>query len=113
MIDVALQNAWILYEKSVGKLFHRAFREKIAQTYFTRYGVSINRTMPLLLSHSRERKRVVDELQHDGIDHYLTETLAKSRRRCAGFNFTKRVSIQCCKCDVGLCLGCNLSYLKK
>ena len=62
--------------------------------------------------YSGGRKHVVDELQSNGIDHCLIETLAKSRRRWAGFNCTKRVSSQCSKCDVGLFLGCKMSFHK-
>ena len=62
--------------------------------------------------HSGGRKHVVDELQCNGIDHRLIETLAKSRRRWAGFNWTKSVFSQCFKCDVSLFLGSKLSFHK-
>ena len=99
IIDVAVQNVWTLQKKSAGKLIHRAFKVEIAQTYLARYGVPPKRTMSLSLSHRGGRKRVADELQYDGVDHYLIETPAKFRRRCVGFNCTKRVSSECCKCD--------------
>ena len=71
MIDVAVQNAWTLHKKSAGKLIHRAFKVEIAQAYLARYGVPPKRTMSLSLSHSGGRKRVADELQYNGVDHYL------------------------------------------
>ena len=86
MIDVVVQNAWILLKKSAEKLLHKAFKERaIAQTYLARCGVLPKRTMPLSLSHSGGQKLVADKLQYNGIDHHRIKTPAKSHKGCARF----------------------------
>ena len=69
--------------------------------------------MKLFMSNNRKRKEVVDKQLLDGIENYLIETLEKKRNRCAGDNYTKRISSQCSKCSLALYLGCNLSFHKK
>ena len=113
MVDVTVQNICILHKKSEGNMIHRIFKENLAQTYLARYGTPPKKSTKLFMSNNGGRKRVVDELQYDGIEHYLVETSKKKRRICAGENCTKRISIQCSKCGVGLCLGCNISIYKK
>ena len=113
MVDVTVQNACILHKKSEGNMIHQIFKEDLAQTYLARYGTPPKKSTKLFMSNNGGRKRVVDELQYDGIEHYLVETSKKKRRICAGENCTKRISIQCSKCGVGLCLGCNISFYKK
>ena len=113
MVDVTVQNACILHKKSEGNMIYRIFKEDLAQTYLARYNTPPKKSTKFFMSNNGGRKRVVDELQYNGIEHYLVETSEKKRRICAGDNCTKRISIQCSKCDVGLCLGCNISFYKK
>ena len=113
LVDVTVQNPWLLHKKSGGTMIHRVFKEELAQIYLARYGVPPKKAMSLSMCSSGGRKRVSDELQYDGVEHYLVETPEKTRRRCAGENCAKRVASQCSKCNVGLCLRCNLSYHKK
>ena len=78
-----------------------------ALSYLQRYG-----SPPQLPGPScQKRRRVTDDARYDGYKHYLVEI--PKRRRCAGEFCSKRPFTQCSKCDVGLCVGCNLDYHTK
>ena len=107
LLDISIQNAWILHKKCGGSMPQFDFKEYIALSYLQRYG-----TPPQLPGPScPKRKRVIDDVRYDGFKHYLVEI--PKRRRCAGEFCSKRPFTQCCKCDVGLCVGCNLDYHTK
>ena len=105
-----MQNAWLLHKNSGGDLKQSDFKEQIAQAYLTRFG-----TPPLGAGRPRSyltkgEKRVLEDMRYDGMQHYLVKTQDNKRRRCAGEGCKKRLSSMCSKCDVGLCLQCNLPF---
>ena len=112
LLDVSVQNAWILHKKSGGCLPQLDFKEQIAESYLKRYGIPPKG--PGRPSQGETGcKRVLDDIRFDGIEHYLIETPNRKRRRCAGNLCNKSPSSQCNKCDVGLCLSCNLAFHTK
>lgn len=113
MIDVTVQNAWLLHKKSGGGLSQFEFKEQIAQTYLTRYGTPPKGAGRPPSYSTKGDKRVLEDIRFDGIEHYLVETQDNKRRRCAGEGCKKRPFSQCGKCNVGLCLACNLSFHTK
>ena len=59
-------------------MIHRIFKEDLVYTRLARYGTPPKKSIKLLMSNNGGRKRVVDELQYDGIEHYLVETPEKN-----------------------------------
>ena len=109
MIDVTEQNAWLLHKKCVGELTQFEFKKQIAQTYLTKFG-TLPKTAGRLPSYSTKgEKRVLDDIHFDGIQHCLVET-QENKRRCDREGCQKRPFNQSSKCDVILCLACNLSF---
>ena len=113
LIDVTEQNAWLLHKKCGGELTQFEFKEQIAQTYLTRFGTAPKGSGRTPSHPTKGEKRVLDDIRFDGIHHYFLETQGNKRRRCAGEGCQKRPFSQCSKCDVGLCLACNLSFHTK
>lgn len=102
----------LLHKKSGGNSRQSDFKEYVADVYLTRYG---NRSQGQGRPRSNEVQKdkcFVDNIRYDDISHYLTETPGKKRRRCADDGCQKHPSSQCSKCNVGLCLSCNISYSK-
>ena len=79
IVDVTVKNAWMLHKKSGGNMIHRILKENLVQTYSARYGTPPKKSVELLMSNNGGRKRVVDVLQYDGIEHCLVETPEKKR----------------------------------
>lgn len=105
LIDVCIQNAWIML-KEHKKITQLEFRRQLATTYLTRHGVP-----PLSAGRKpRIENQLHDLLRFDGIDHWIVKT--ESRRRCS-FKCGSRVATECLKCEVGLCIDCFLKYHKK
>lgn len=113
LVDATVQNAWLLHKKSGGKLMQCAFKEQLAETYLKRYGVPPKGKGRPPSYLGQEDKRVLDDIRYDGMEHYLVETPGKKRRRCAGDGCQKVPSSQCSKCNVGLCIPCNLPFHTK
>ena len=105
---------YLVHKSSGGDLKQSDFKEQIAQAYLTRFG-----TPPLGAGRPRSystkcEKRVLENIRYDGMQHYLVETKDNKRRRCAGEGCKKRPSSMRSKCDVGICLQCNLPlHVKK
>ena len=113
MIDVTKQNAWLLHKKSGWGLAQFEFKEQIAQTHLTRFGTPPKGAGRPPSYSTKGDKRVLEDIRFDGIEHYLVETQDNKRRRCAGEGCKKRPFSQCSKCNVALCLACNLSIHTK
>ena len=89
------------------------FKEQIALTYLTRYGIPPQGAGRPPSFTGKGDKRVLEDIRYDNIGHYLVETPENKRRRCAGDGCKRQLSTQCNKCDVGLCIKCNLSFHTK
>lgn len=105
MVDIAINNAWIIYRKFNKNVSNLDFRREIAQVYLNRYGVK---------SAGAGRKKVHREpfpdVRYDRKDHFVAPC---NRRRCAGAGCVTFGRTQCQKCDVGLCVKCFISYHTK
>lgn len=102
LIDVSIQNAWILHKKSGGNLSQLEFRRDIVKTYLITY-----RNLPKRPGPSA---KIPDAARYDGRDHLIIPVANGMRRRCAADNCTSKGRTQCLKCNVGLCVVCFASY---
>lgn len=114
MIDVCVQNAWILCRSSGQKITQIQFRREIVQCYLTKYQV-----LPKAAGRSAapsSSSRVHEYIQFDRTDHFVEYVPDSKRRRCAGPLHTDKssaVRTQCKKCDVGLCITCFAQFHRK
>ncbi|KAF2903608.1 hypothetical protein ILUMI_02579 [Ignelater luminosus] len=60
-----------------------------------------------------DRTAVSDDIRYDNVGHLLATTEDKKNKRCARENCTFIVRTTCIKCQVGLCLNCNMRFQKK
>jgi len=108
MIDVAVNNAWIIYKESSGtKIPKLQFCRELAQTYLIRYKTPIKFPGPV----ARAKNQCLNSIRMDGLDHYVAPI--DKRRRCANKPCTSVVKTICQKCDVGLCVHCFVPYHNK
>lgn len=112
LVDVTVQNAWLLHKKCWGSLTPFEFKEHIAETYLTQYGMSTKGPGRPRSCSGRGDTRVLQEVRYDGIEHDLVQTPEK-KRRCAGDGCIKVPSSQCSECNVGLCITCNIHFHTK
>ncbi len=113
LVDVSVQNAWILHQKTGKNLSQLKFREQLAETYLTRFGnppKGCGKTPTQTLSGNN---RVIDDIRYDNFNHLLVPTKSNKRRRCAQEGCNKRPFTECNKCELGLCISCNASFHTK
>lgn len=114
LIDVCIQNAWVLCRKTGGTTTQLQFRRQIVQCYLTKYQVlpkSAGRS-----SVAGVNSRVHDFIRFDRADHFIEYVPNSKRRRCAGNSHTDKASAvrtQCKKCAVGLCITCFVEFHRK
>ncbi|KAJ8926415.1 hypothetical protein NQ314_021203 [Rhamnusium bicolor] len=112
MGDASVQNAWIIYKKHNPDASQLNFRRAVAQTYLRKFQ-NLPRSTGRPSTYSSESKVAVD-IRYDRTDHYIEFIPNNKRRRCAGnHTASSAVRIQCCKCNVGLCMQCFSSYHRK
>lgn len=111
LIDVSISNAWILYKKGHNtQLSQLDFRRNIAQTYLKKYeNPPKTAGRPSTSKFSVSCNRISDDLRYDGLNHLLTY-VPNNKRRCAGEGCPTSARTMCTKCDVGLCLECNVIF---
>jgi len=85
------------------------FRREIAMTYLTRYKTPVKSVGPTAHS-SKRTSRVLDDIQYDRKDYLLSEVENKKREEDVQMKDAKALSHLCVKCDVGLCLKCNVPF---
>lgn len=111
VIDAAIQNAWILHKKSGNKLTQLQFRREIVNIYLQKYkNVRSQGGRPTTSLSSRSFSRVADDIRYDNIGHLLTANKDGKRIRCAGENCSSIMRTSCSKCNVGLCINCNVNF---
>ena len=114
LIDVAIQNAWILYKKSGHSCTQLQFRRDIAKTVFAKYrNPPKTGGRPSSSLSSSSDSRVSDDVRYDTIGHLLTGTTNNKKIRCAGVNCNSIMRTTCSKCKVGLCIKCNIPFHTK
>ncbi|KAF6205138.1 hypothetical protein GE061_019305 [Apolygus lucorum] len=103
MLDVVINNAWLMYRHHNKKTAQLDFRRTVAQYYLTAYGTPSLRPgpsgAPLALT-----TRVTKDVRFDDKGHYVVNTDAGKRRRCAFEDCDSKVRTMCRKCNVGLCV---------
>lgn len=105
LIDVCIQNAWII-KKEHNKITQLQFRRQLATGYLTRYMVP-----PLTAGRKPKTDNQLKCIsQFDGLNNWITKT--KSRRRCS-HQCGSRVGTECSKCNVGLCVDCFQKFHTK
>jgi len=105
LLDVAMQNAWIIYRQTDAArhrpLDQLEFRRDICNIYYTRYSLerpSVGRPV------GRPKHldiRAPEEIRSDRMDHFIESI--PTQRRCAVCGV--KVKKQCSKCNVGLHLN--------
>ncbi|CAH2087629.1 unnamed protein product [Euphydryas editha] len=105
LIDVSLNNAWILTRKSGRNISQLDFRREIAQTYLKKYG------SPPKNGGRPSSARVLTGMRYDGENHFPKSIVNK--RRCADENCKTIGRMECTKCNVGLCIKCFQTYHTK
>lgn len=95
LLDVSVQNAWLLQRRSGINVTQLQFRRNIAQHYCNSVALAsvVNRAM--------KRARLPEEDRFDGRDHVPVKS---QRRHCAYDYCNSQVRIKCQKCDVALCV---------
>ena len=111
LLDVAMQNAWLLYRLSAApvQLDQLDFRRSVCNVYFKRFcadrtsiGRPSGRPQPL-------SRRVPLEVRFDNTGHFVQSS--GTQRRCAVCGL--KVRRQCTKCDVGLHINCFVTFHTK
>nr|CAH7726537.1 unnamed protein product [Callosobruchus chinensis] len=113
LVDVSIQNAWILQKSDGRNMSQLEFRRQIAQCWLTRY-----KNMPKHCgrpqSTGQSSARILPAIRYDRLDHFVEYVPNGKRRRCAGDNHKgSAVRTQCQKCGLGLCVDCFSSFHKQ
>jgi DNA excision repair protein ERCC-6 len=110
LLDVAMQNAWLVYRKTkaaqIRPLDQLDFRREVCIVYYKQFNSErpcIGRPLgrPKALS-----TRVPLAIRHDGVNHFVVSS--GTQRRCVVCQ--QKTRRQCEKCDVGLHLECSASF---
>lgn len=105
MLDVAVQNAWLLARKKNPKLTQLNFRRDLVMAYLL-----MHKNPPKSAGRKPETAPGLNTLRFDKMDHWVQKTGNNKQRRCAGDNCTSTVQTDCSKCNVGLCINCFQPY---
>lgn len=111
MFDVALQNSWILYNKTGRKKISQLdFKREIVNVYLRKYQNIPKATgRPSSCSFLTD-SRISDSIRFDRIDHLIKPTDDKKKKRCAGKHCKSIMRTMCVKCNVGLCVDCFIPF---
>ncbi|OAF64911.1 hypothetical protein A3Q56_07377, partial [Intoshia linei] len=94
MLDVALNNAWVLCKESGINITNLHFRQRIAMYYLEKYGISLK----------NKRKRYncnFSVLRYNNMSH-LVKNVPNNTRRCVILGCSSVGRTECSKCDVDL-----------
>lgn len=106
LIDVSINNAWLLHRKSGSGMTQIDFRRAISSHYCGSLGI---RKPPA--GYRRPKSELEGTTQrYDGIDHFVEVIPDTKRRRCQGNNCSTVCITMCGKCNVGLCTKCFKRY---
>jgi hypothetical protein len=110
LLDISINNAWLLKRKFSEAKTKLEFRRELAQVYLTRYKTEVKSPGGQMSRASTSRSGSADELRYDMLRHFITEIPGQKRRRCAYEGCSSRGRTMCEKCDVGLCIKCFKNY---
>ena len=105
LIDVTIQNCWLLARDAGETLDLLTFRRHIVIYYLQKPALK------LPLSFQCSDKRVLSAVRYDNTGHLIIKI--DKQLRCAGSNCTRKPMSKCTKCDVGLCLECFARFHQK
>ena len=108
MIDVSMQNAWIIARTRETSCDQLSFRREVAMSYIRRFG-----SAPKGSGKKKSSVPCDSDARYDDTGHLVKPVAAGVRRRCAGDLCESQVKTQCVKCDIGLCVSCFMCYHKK
>jgi len=104
LLDVAMQNAWLLYRLTQGAtqlpMDQLEFRRSVCNVYYTRY--ASNRLSGRPGGRPQPLSRRVPQEVRSGTNHYIRSS--GTQRRCAVCGL--KVRRECTKCNVGLHIEC-------
>ncbi|KAF6216243.1 hypothetical protein GE061_000583 [Apolygus lucorum] len=103
LLNVALQNAWIIYRKAGNSISQLDFRRTIVTSYLNKYCTPRK-------SSGRANTKLQTEVRYDRLDHLILTIPDGKRRRCAHENCSSASRYMCSKCDVGLHADCFAAY---
>ncbi|KAL4132154.1 hypothetical protein QTP88_009361 [Uroleucon formosanum] len=84
LLEIPMNNSWTLYKKANSKqITQLEFRRELVQKYLQRYGVARIGAGRPSRSLSSSDSRVSDDIRYDRMDHLVTYTQEKKRKRCA------------------------------
>lgn len=102
LVDVSVQNAWLLQKKAGYNTSHLQFRRNIAMHYCNSVSLRMSNTSAV------PRQSIPECDRYDRNDHYPIDC---NRRRCQVPTCNSRSRVKCEKCDVGLCISpCFKNY---
>jgi DNA excision repair protein ERCC-6 len=103
LLDVCMNNAWVLHRNTNNnnKITNLQFRREVVLHYLKTYG--------------KERKtsgRIpkYNSVQFDNGGHFVQYIDGNKRHRCQGETCKSSLRTECVTCNVGLCIGCFVSY---
>lgn len=112
-LDVAMQNAWLIYRRSAAfswlPLDQLEFRRSVVKAYYARY---MTDRLPVCRPIGRPQRlqhRAPAEVRFDKTDHMIAP--GHTQRRCAWCS--KKTMHICAKCNVGLHIRCFGDFHRK
>lgn len=99
-IDMAVNNAWLLYRKQGGTIGQLEFRRIIAVSILEKY--KKNPTY----QRGRPSSSTSNDVRYDRIDHIVIPQATQTRCR----NCHQKTTTRCSKCDVGVHVKCFMIY---
>lgn len=105
LIDVAVQNAWLLARCTGKDMDQLTFRRDLVMAYLLRY-----QNCPKAPGRKPTLKPGEKDARFDLYGHFIEPVPNDGRRRCALETCSSRTRSQCCKCLVGLCMQCFRKY---
>lgn len=103
LVDVSIQNAWLLHRKGGHGLTQLQFRRSIANHFCRTYG-----EIRAPWGFRRPESQIELDARYDLVGHFIVRN--PTRRGCAGYNCLRSVNTKCVKCDVGLCVDCFYNF---
>lgn len=111
IFDVALQNIWILYNRSrKQKISQLECKREVATVYLKKFNNLPKGSGRQASSLESSDSRVSDNSRFDHLDHLIQQTIENKRRGCARKACNSTVRTMCLKCKVVLCISSFAPY---
>lgn len=100
LLDVSINNAWVLSNTCGIISTQKDFRRRIALRYLEKFGV------PPKGPGRKSQSGIEIDQRYDNISHFVKPVNGNKRRRCAAPDCDSVGRTECSKCLVGLCVKC-------